>query len=724
MFFRRVYVILKERIVYIFKTAVRKERVWEEMKKIEKNFYKTKYFHLTIFLLLAAIAMLEFLPFVCSNIQSGHDLKYHFGVIRALSLAWDKGNFFGELMEMIGGDYGYGTGLFYSTIPSGFCVVLMKTLHLSMIGSIYVEMVLLFSGSGMIVYCFLRRVVQDNRIAALGSIVYVIFPYFLWDVYVRFAFSEVFLMATLPMIVWGVYELLYRDNPAAFFALFISGYALSILLHFTMTVYVTLFLAVWLAIAYKKVCTKKNLFCFGISTCAVVLISASYLVPMLSNYMVTQTETMTRSSKTLWKNSFRGFGDFYLLTGFLYVVLVGVLFALQYVHTPKEKRSKGRLILAVLSGLLIVMYSPIFPWYALPKIMGMIQYPFRLMLIGGILTSLQVAILVKEKNFQRQSIDPEVESISSDVKICGCKSEKWKRISGLLCALLLVVNVIGMPFSLCRRVISTTRSEVPMASVSGYAEFDGLGVRKNGDYFPMGCTYDYAATRLNKDLIAETDVNVYELSDYRGLSQISFLVDCSGYAIVNIPYALVVDSKLYRFETAYTNHSLPITAYSHEGGKKTKLLFPDYERESKVILSYQNAPDFKAYLEENAFGVLTLEGDVVTSNLAKEYVGKYSLDVEVGENGGVLELPSYYYKGYTLTLQRADGTRVNLTPIHGRNGFIEVEINENGRLYVEYTLDGFAFSYVMTAIGIVGAVGLFTAACVIQAIVKRKEKTE
>ncbi len=697
----------------------------------KKKIYTTTYFHLIVCGALLVISAFIFLPFRVAKIQSGHDLKYHFGMIRALSVAWDKGSFFSKLTELIGGDYGYGTGLFYSTLPAGICVTMMKMLRLSLIGSIYLEIVLLFTLSGMLVYCFLRRLFRDNRIAAIGSVAYLLFPYFLWDVYVRFAFSEIFLMATLPMIAWGVYELLYRNNPAAFLVLFTVGYTLSILFHFTMTVYVTLFLVVWLAFHIKKVCTKKNILFFIAATCIVVLLAAAYLVPMLSNYAVTETENMGRNAKTLFKNSLGGFGNFYLLTLFLYTLLVGVLYMVGYARQPKNKRTVGRLALIVLSGLLIVMYSPIFPWGILPQIMGMIQYPFRLMLIGGILSSVQIATLVQEKFFAEGEAEAFAQTQSKNVSsqsqsiVEGSRREqrkKWEKVVLCLCCALCAANVIGMPFSLCRRVLSTTRSDVPMAQVSGYAEFDGLGVRKNGDYFPKGCTYEYVSTRMNAQAVAETDVRIFELSDYSGLSQMSFLVDRSGYAVLDIPYILMAEVALHRFETAYTNRSLPITAESYDGGEKTKITFPDYAQSSKIILSYKNAPDFKAYLQEKAFGVLTLEGDVTASNLYKDYVGKYSLDVIAGQNGGVLELPSYYYKGYSLTLQRTDGTYVNLTPVHGKNGFVEVEINENGRLYVEFTQAGFDFVYTLTVVGGIGAVGLFAATWIFQK--KKQTKKE
>ncbi|MBQ8876065.1 MAG: hypothetical protein IJY63_00780 [Clostridia bacterium] len=680
------------------------------IKDFLKEKQNTKKFHAAVCGLLFLIAALEFLPLLFSNLQSGHDLKYHYGVIRSLSAAWDKGNFFSKVMELIGGDYGYGTGLFYSTIPGGLCVILMKTLGLSMIGSIYVELVLLFAAGGIVVYSFLRRVFGDGRTAAIGAVTYILFPYFLWDVYVRFAFSEIFLLLSIPMIAWSVYELFYRKNYAVFFALFVLGFALSIFLHLTMTVYIALFLAVWLLVHFKQTFTKKNLAALAGAAAIAVLLSATYLLPMFSNYAVTETEKMGRSAKTLFYNSLGGFGNFYLLTGFAYVSLVGMVYAINYFRTEKEKRVKDRLSLIVLWGLLLGMYSPFFPWGALPKVMGMIQYPFRLMIIGGILISLQVAtlangklcgdVLTKSKtgnsDFKTKNTLGETLAIH---KNNVCKDKKWQKIAVWFCGLLCVANVIGMPFSLFRRVLSTTDVNSPMAQVSGFEEFNGLGVRKNGDYFPKGCTSEYVASRLNSSLISNTDVRNYELADYDALQQLSFVAEKGGYAVLDIPYALFDGVALYRFEKAYTNARLPITAESYDGGAQTKLIFPTYDKESKIILYYKDAPLFKAYLLENAFGVLVLSGDVTATNLQKEHAGKYSVDVTAGADGGVLELPSYYYKGYRLTLATGNGRRVSITPMHGRNGFLEAEITESGTLYVEYFVPYLTMANALTAVG-------------------------
>ena len=141
-----------------------------------KSFYKSKYFHLAVCATLLALAALILLPFGRSKNHSGHDIRYHLNVIRSLSTAWDKGSFFSKITELIGGDYGYGTGLFYSTIPAGICVFFMKIFHLPIVWALYVEFLLLFTSAGIAVYFFLQRAMKNKVLAIIGSIAYICYP--------------------------------------------------------------------------------------------------------------------------------------------------------------------------------------------------------------------------------------------------------------------------------------------------------------------------------------------------------------------------------------------------------------------------------------------------------------------------------------------------------------------------------------------------------------------
>ena len=68
-----------------------------------KKFYKSKYFHLAVCATLLVLAALILLPFGRSKNHSGHDIRYHLSVIRALSAAWDKGSFLVKLPSLSAG---------------------------------------------------------------------------------------------------------------------------------------------------------------------------------------------------------------------------------------------------------------------------------------------------------------------------------------------------------------------------------------------------------------------------------------------------------------------------------------------------------------------------------------------------------------------------------------------------------------------------------------------
>lgn len=706
------------------------------MGKILKKIYKSTYFHLIVCAGLATIAALLLLPFVQSERQSGHDIKYHLGVIRSLSAAWENGNFFGKTMELIGGDYGYGTGIFYSTVPASICVVFMKGFHMPVIGALYLEILLLFIGAAITVYFFLYRVFHEKILALIGGAIYLIYPYFLWDVYVRFAYTEIVLMLAIPLIVWGVFELLYRQNSRAFLPLFIIGYVLAILSHLTMTLYLTLFIVLWLLMEYKRTFKKKNLFCFGIAAIVVLLITASYSLPMLINYGVTATDTMSKTPEQMYVNTKKYFTEEILMWDYKFVLAVAFSYAAWYWFFAKGKRTVGKRVVLVESLLVVLLFTHYFPWDKMPNALRMIQYTFRVLLLGGVLTSLQACILIKEIFFalpqtyretkqsylsiknQEKLKDVDVSSGTSklmnflrrQIRFIKKNLFKWIPCVGL-CVGIAFCSAMAVPHNqemFAAYDNAAQHADVAIDELTGRSEFYGLGAGKHGDYFPLQCRWEYVSTRLQDDLIAKSNMNVSEIANYRALKQVSFVVKNSQeplYAVLNVPYAVFEGVEVYRFRTSTSNRTLDIKAKSYNDGNQVYLDTLQDGNESKIILSYKNAPLFEEYLAKTAFGVLTLEGDVAATNLRKEHAGKYSLEVTAGENGGILELPSYYYKGYTLTLQRVDGSKIVLADRHGRNGFLEVEIQESGTLYVEFSAPYLTVAKALSWTGVVLFVG-------------------
>jgi hypothetical protein len=328
----------------------------------------------------------------------------------------------------------------------------------------------------------------------------------------------------------------------------------------------------------------------------------------------------------------------------------------------------------------------------MPNFLRMIQYTFRLLLLGGVVCTLEICILIQEV-FIGLAEQKEGEYVIRISKKPSVRQVFRLIFSGFICLGFFTYSAVAATHNKdMLKAYKTTSlcTQVAVDEITGRSEFYGLGAGKHGDYFPQGCQWSYVSTRLKKKLISQTNMSVSEVGNYDALSQVSFVIkktEEKGYAILNVPYEAFAGVEVYRFRTANSNKQLEITAASYDNGKKVRLETVKDSNDSKITLSYKNSPAFKAYLQEQAFGVLTLQGDALASNLQRTRAGEYTLDVSVGGEGGVLELPSYYYKGYEIVLTTQDGKKSNLVANHGENGFVTVEISQSGSLSVVFVAE-------------------------------------
>ena len=89
------------------------------------------------------------------------------------------------------------------------------------------------------------RFSKNKLLAFIASVIYLSSSYHLNEIYVRDAEAESILFIFLPLVILGVKELL-EGNKKWFYPCFIIGYVGGILSHFTMMIYVTIFLAITL----------------------------------------------------------------------------------------------------------------------------------------------------------------------------------------------------------------------------------------------------------------------------------------------------------------------------------------------------------------------------------------------------------------------------------------------------------------------------------------------
>lgn len=644
------------------------------MKNMRKKFDATKILTILSFV---AFSVVLVLPFLISNVHSGHDIEYHMSMIRSFNDAWKSGNFLSRINNLACQDYGYGNSLFYSVIPSAIAVIFMRAFGLPMTGAIGLEMIALFSLNGIVFYAFLRRLFKKNCIAWVCALLYQFTPYILNQFYIRFAFSEIFLSLAIPLIFWGLCELFIKNNTSLFLLLFTAGYSLAILCHLTMAVYVTIFVLIFLCFHLKAIFKQGKIVPLAISAALILMISACYYLPMLVNFGVSNSGSLSYTSAFL---SFNGLWSF-VLPWLLFssvislIAIVSMGKRLRFYRGENDLNSK---CLFVLLNVSFIMSTCIFPWFLLPNFVGMIQYVWRLFAVNSVFIYLAVAYLISKHGFKNWAV-----RIGIIVLISTCSF-----------ALNAVSACRNDGFWFSNNSVKMTTYE---NTISNQSDNFGIGSHKKLNYTPKNCTQKYIFTRANEKMIVDSNVAVSEFANYFGLSQISFIVKNSraSFVTINLPFELMTDAKIYQMSTDVSSKPLDVGFENADG--KIKINLADFAGESKITIAYGET--FKNYLVENPFEFIFESGTGRATNFVKKNASTYSVDFET--DGATIELPTLYYKGYTLTYTTASGKTKKLKPTCNKNGFIQVEVKESGKLSVK-----FAPKYVQVAniVSIVGSV--------------------
>ena len=216
----------------------------------------------------------------------GHDTDFHLATITAIvdQLSWDNLTV-QEPLKYIANDLGYGTRFFYPPIPHLTAAYITKIFSIFQIGNVAIGMritqwLTLFL-SGITFYLLGEKIFKNKKIAMLLSLFYMTAPYHLAEIFVRDAFSEMFIPIAIPLIVLGLLYLI-ENNYKRFFLCFVGGYTLAIYSHLAMTIYFTLMLLVTFFVVYfKQLFTKKNILYLLQASALILLLTSSFWMPML-----------------------------------------------------------------------------------------------------------------------------------------------------------------------------------------------------------------------------------------------------------------------------------------------------------------------------------------------------------------------------------------------------------------------------------------------------------
>lgn len=358
-----------------------------------------------VFWTMTAGVLLAYFPYLTDYFSIGADSIFHWGRIAYLADTLRLGKAFPVRIEgtwLYG--HGYASPIFYGDlflyIPACF-----RLLGFSIMNAykMFVLLVLIFTA--VIAYYSFKKCVKDEYAALFGSMVYLLAPYHLFNIYSRGAVGEYLAMTFLPLVCCGMY-LLYTEDVAAkeykrYKWYIIGGMSAVLQSHLITTEMTAVLMLLFCALFWRKTFRKQTFFQLFSATGIVLLINAWFWVPML--YMLNKDvyhlqeviSELGQSRGLLFAALFQLLpnkgsaqnGMFHcepVQVGAGAVMLLA-FYAVWRLWKLGEAKDRACTLSAAAGVLLIVMSSRYFPWDAAAEIPGIgylvesLQFPSRWM---------------------------------------------------------------------------------------------------------------------------------------------------------------------------------------------------------------------------------------------------------------------------------------------------------------------------------------------------------
>lgn len=369
------------------------------MEKI-KSFICNHYIILIICLLL----LLGIVIPLC-NVQTflGHDVYFHMTRMEALAQEIDAGNIPARLYYFVYDGYGYASPMFYGDL---FLIIpaLLILMGVPMPLAYKAFMIICLCACVLMAYYCGKKMFGKKSAGLCFAFTYAVSSYFAVDVFTRAAIGEMQAFVFVPLAFLGLHSIL--NEKGKYWYYLPIGLAAVLMSHLITSVMTAFFLLVYALLhSVKLIKNRKKI--LGIVLCALVFaaLSASFLFPMLEQLADTKFLSTDGSSATVFGTleersmtlrqlfslfNFSTTNDPWIPNGIGYLPLILVVFRLFALR--KIKFCKGD-VFFLTANFCLFMICSLFPWEneIFQKLVGTIQFPWRIMLFATLFLALAAA---------------------------------------------------------------------------------------------------------------------------------------------------------------------------------------------------------------------------------------------------------------------------------------------------------------------------------------------
>ncbi len=339
------------------------------------------------------------------NIYRDDGIQHICRIIGTEQTLADK-QFLPMIMSNLCNNFGYSWNIFYSPLTAYMSVV-FRIFNFSYVNCLKLCMFVIVLLSGLTMYKLTLRITKNKKLATLASIIYILAPYRITDMYIRTALAELASFIFIPIVFEGLYIILNEEKKSYKLALGAVGL---ILTHQVIAMYTAIICFIYLIVFFKKLKSKTVLKNIGVNLLFCLLMTSFYWVGLLQHYFNTCYEVfvpgrMEREEVLIFYKA--KFSQLFITNSeqtMIYAIgllsVIGlVLTPIAYKKIPKEYK-KTYMFFLITGIVLIGMTLKIFPFEKLPQALTMLQFTFRLFTFTSFFFAFVVAtnfaILIKD----------------------------------------------------------------------------------------------------------------------------------------------------------------------------------------------------------------------------------------------------------------------------------------------------------------------------------------
>lgn len=366
------------------------------------------------FLVVCAVGLFISVPLFSDFLANGHDVLYHLQRIRGIVEGLSIGDQFPiRVNTAFNKGYGQLNPVMY---PELFLYIpgVLGMLGVSILISIKFLLILINIATGLIGFYSLKTVTKE-RTALFFAIIYMMSPYRLNNIYIRFALGEFLAMTFLPLLFIGIYHIVCGDYKKWWMAA--AGCCCVLQSHLLTVEMSVLFAAVFVIMNVKFLLDRHRVWAVLKAVGMTLLLNLWYLVPLVQFMgfqfnLVESQRDLSKSGVYLGQMfSMRYSPENDRVIGSTYhdmslsvgaALLVGLLLYLVYKNVILSRDGKIKKILdpCLVTGILAIYLSSwLFPWQLvyksqiLARAFGIIQFPWRFLIFVTLFLSIITAFV-------------------------------------------------------------------------------------------------------------------------------------------------------------------------------------------------------------------------------------------------------------------------------------------------------------------------------------------